>query len=242
MRTKALLLTAALSAAGVATSMAQVYSVNAVGYVNLSLGPGLSMIANPLNGTNNHLNTVLALPNDSSVDGVNVFRFNVASQNYSDAAQWISNFGWFSSNPTEDYILNPGEGFFFQNIYSTPVNVTFVGEVPQGTLSNPYAGANNLSLRSSIVPQEAPLGGPDIPVAGTLGFSAVDGDNLYPWNYATQGFEDAILYIGGFGWFRGAPSAVGPEGPTLKVANSLFIQGAPTSPLSRTWIRTFSVN
>ena len=37
MRTKTLLLTAALCAAGIATSKAQVYSVNAVGYVNTAL-------------------------------------------------------------------------------------------------------------------------------------------------------------------------------------------------------------
>ena len=47
MRTKTLLLTAALAAAGVVSSMAQVYSVNSVGYVNLTLPNGFSMIANP---------------------------------------------------------------------------------------------------------------------------------------------------------------------------------------------------
>src|SRR4051812_11281238 len=46
MRTKTLLLTAALAAVGVSSSMAQVYSVNAVGYVNLSIPKGFSMIAN----------------------------------------------------------------------------------------------------------------------------------------------------------------------------------------------------
>src|SRR5688500_4600203 len=51
MRTKTLLLTAALSAAGIATSMAQVYSVNAVGYVNTQLVPGFSLVSNPLNNT-----------------------------------------------------------------------------------------------------------------------------------------------------------------------------------------------
>src|SRR5947199_53123 len=37
MRTKTLLLSAALTAAGVCSSLAQVYSVNAVGYVNLTV-------------------------------------------------------------------------------------------------------------------------------------------------------------------------------------------------------------
>src|SRR5688500_15579957 len=58
MRTKTLLLTAALSAAGIATSMAQapVYSVNAVGYVNTPLVPGYNLISNPLdNKTGNDI-------------------------------------------------------------------------------------------------------------------------------------------------------------------------------------------
>jgi hypothetical protein len=59
MRTKTLLLTAALSAAGVATSMAQVYSVNAVGYVNTQLVPGLNLISNPLEAADNKIKTLL---------------------------------------------------------------------------------------------------------------------------------------------------------------------------------------
>jgi hypothetical protein len=48
MRTKTLLLTAALAVAGLSSASAQVYSVNAVGYINLSLPKGFSMICNQL--------------------------------------------------------------------------------------------------------------------------------------------------------------------------------------------------
>src|SRR5512139_1316589 len=61
MRTKTLLAMAAMSVAA-ATSWAQVYSVNAVGYVNVTIpadGAKLALLANPLNGTNNQLNTIL---------------------------------------------------------------------------------------------------------------------------------------------------------------------------------------
>src|SRR5947207_10303632 len=52
MRTKTLLLTAALAAAGAASAMAQnVYSVNAVGYANVSVPSGFSMIACPFEQT-----------------------------------------------------------------------------------------------------------------------------------------------------------------------------------------------
>src|SRR5689334_14692664 len=65
MRTKTLLLTAALSAAGLLPSMAQVFSVNAVGYVNQSVpANGLAILAVPLNGNpNNSLNNTLPIPN-----------------------------------------------------------------------------------------------------------------------------------------------------------------------------------
>jgi hypothetical protein len=64
MRTKTLLLTAALSAAGIATSMAQnVYSVNMVGYINKTMPKGLSMIANQLNASpNNKVTTLFGTP------------------------------------------------------------------------------------------------------------------------------------------------------------------------------------
>ena len=242
MRTKALLLTAALSAAGVATSMAQVYSVNAVGYVNLSLRPGLSLIANPLNGTNNNLNTTLTLANDGSEDGTTIFKFDDASQNYKSPIQWISGFGWFSADPAEDYILNPGQGFFIQNLTSPPhnINVTFVGEVPQGTLHNPLPGSFNLSIRSSQVPQAAPLGDTTINATGSLLFPALDGDTVFVFNSTTQAYEQPYQYIGGFGWFSANVPDPGPAGPTLGVANSVFVQ--KTGPLSQDWTRTFSVN
>src|SRR5258707_15596446 len=55
MRTKTLFLTAAFSAAGMATSMAQtVYSVNIVGYINLPIVHGLSLVANQLNASPNN--------------------------------------------------------------------------------------------------------------------------------------------------------------------------------------------
>src|SRR5262245_9396280 len=67
MRTKTLLCAAAL-AAGVATSMAQsnVYSLNVVGYVNVTtLGGGnFNMMANPLNNTNNSLTNLFAVAQD----------------------------------------------------------------------------------------------------------------------------------------------------------------------------------
>src|SRR5713226_3736027 len=79
MRTKTLLLTAALSAAGALTSMAQVYSVNIVGYINLSIPAGFSMMANQLNNSvDNKVTTLLPAP----PLGTAVFQFVPASGSY----------------------------------------------------------------------------------------------------------------------------------------------------------------
>ena len=53
MRTKTLLLTAFVGALGFTAAQAQVYSVNAVGYVNKSIPAGFSIVANPLNNGEN---------------------------------------------------------------------------------------------------------------------------------------------------------------------------------------------
>jgi len=242
MRTKALLLTAALSAAGVATSMAQVYSVNAVGYVNLSLVPGLSLIANPLDNTNNNLNTIMALPNDGSADGTTIFRFNTGTQNYGEPFSYLGGFGWLTAEPDPAWaIINPGEGFFVQNIKPNAIPVTFVGDVPQGSLHNTIPGSNNLSIRSSQVPQAAPLGeatGPN--AAGSLLFPSVNGDTVYRWDPVGQTYKEPYSYLGGVGWLSANSDDTGLAGPIIGVAESFFVQ--KSGALSQDWARTFSVN
>src|SRR5207247_894460 len=139
MRTKTLLLTAALSAAGLLPSMAQVFSVNAVGYVNVTVPAahpdgtgGYIMLANPLNGNpDNNLNTVLPL-GDAQL-GCLVYRFNGTTQRYYETMVWqgVAD-GWAAADPG-DMLIAPGEGFFFKNITGAPISLTFVGEVPAGS-------------------------------------------------------------------------------------------------------------
>jgi hypothetical protein len=242
MRTKTLLLTAALSAAGLATSMAQVYSVNAVGYVNKTIpaagpsGSSWAVLGNPLNGTNNSLNTILPLP--SGYDGATIFRFDPVQQSYLDSIGWIEGFGWFSpSDP--DPTLNPGEGFFFQNVAASPLAVTFVGEVPMGTLNNPVVGGFQWSIRSSMVPKGLRLGDTDATTgaANTLEFPAADGDTVFIFDTATQQYLDSYGYIGGFGW--NSASDPDPDGPLLEPASGFFVLKAGPN---ATWTQTFSVN
>ena len=208
MRTKSLILTAVIGFAGVASSLAQttnpVYSVNAVGYINKNLPAGFSMIANQLNTTNNTIGNLLTtLPN-----GANFYKWNGSAF---DIATYF-----FGAWDQPAITLNPGEGGFV-NVASVST-VTFVGEVPQGTLAN--AVPTGFSIRSSQVPQ---AGAVDL-----LGLVVSNGDNLYKWNVNTSAYDI-------FTYFFGAWS---PSTPTVDVGESVFLNAsAPT-----TWNRTFSVN
>jgi len=237
MRTKTLLLTAALSAAGLATSMAQVYSVNAVGYVNITVNANAyRIISNPLNGTNNSVNTILPLPQDGTYDGASIYRFNPDNQQYRDTIQFLSGLGWLSAEDP-DPTINPGEGFFLQNVAAQPMNLTFVGEVPAGTLNNPLPPANQYSIRSSVVPKAGRLG--FVGQAGTLEFPAEDGDALYVFNHGTQQYDDTWQFLTGLGWL--SASDPNTDGPQLDPGNGLFIQKGSSATINN-WQQTFSVN
>jgi hypothetical protein len=239
MRTKTLLLTAAVGMVGIATSLAQVYSVNAVGYVNLTLrsnpgGPTLgTIIANPLIGTNNSLNTILTLPDTH--DGTVIYRFDPATQNYKDPISYIAGFGWLAVDEA-DLVINPGEAFWIYPQGPDPLSITFVGDVPQGALSNPLPPANKLSMRSSQVPQQAPLGSTGDTT--TLQFAGDDGDVVYIFDPAIQNYKDPYSFIDGFGW-------LGPDGdekgPIIGVGTGFFVQKSPTA-VKTSWDRTFNVN
>jgi hypothetical protein len=241
MRTKTLLITAALAAAGLVSASAQVFSVNAVGYVNVTVparaGGAYMILANPLNASpNNSVDTILPLPQDGTYDGANVFRFNRSTQQYYETMQFISGAGWLAANES-DKIINPGEGFFLQNVAGVPINLTFVGEVPVGaSLSQTVQGAFGYNLAGSIVPKGLRLGYNGSPNA-TLGYPATDGDNAFVFNENTQQYEETYQYIEGAGWLHATDTNT--DGPLLNPGRGLFIQRAgATAP----WTQSFSVN
>jgi len=264
MRTKTLLVTAVLSAVGMATSLAQVYSVNAVGYVNLTLRSDVSpppgrgprfgtIIANPLNGTNNNLNTILPLTD--AYEDSKIFRFNVAASAYHDPVIWIPGFGWYDSEnmtPGQEGFppsVDPGEGFWIFPKGPSPLSVTFVGDVPQGHLVSGLPPAGKFALVGSVVPQSAAIGETAKP--GTLLFPAEDGDRIYVFDPLAGTYKDPFDYIPGYGWFSAAGDDPGPDGPTIPVGTGFFIRksaGDPTAnppvpPATQTsWVRDFSVN
>jgi len=161
MRTKTLLLSAVVVAAGISASQAQVYSVNAVGYVNTKLTNQYTMIANPLNTTNNTIGGLLSTVPDFS----NFYKWNGSQF---DIATFL-----FGNWDHPEYTLNPGEGGFIGiDPGSLPHTITWVGDVMQGSLTNVIP--LGYSIRASQVPQ---TGGVD-----TLGLTMNDFDNLYKWN------------------------------------------------------------
>lgn len=222
MKTKALILAAAFAAAGVATSSAQVYSVNAVGYVNVSLPSGFSLVANPLNaGAGN--NTVAKLFSNitPSVPGNSkVFVFDNATGLFKTITFSPLSQTW---NPPADAAIEitPGNGVFFQNPTANALTVTFVGEVMQGALSNPLP--LGFSIKANQVPQ---AGKPD-----DFGFPGSPNDKIFRF----------IPSTGVYNTFTFSPlsQSWNPTLPSIPVGEAFYVFRATSA---GTWSRTFNVN
>jgi hypothetical protein len=119
-----------------------VVSGNIVGYVNLALGPGLSLIANPLFYTNNTL--AFWLP--AAPDGAQVYKLTAGG------GFEVSTFDGAEGTWTNPNLEVPlGTGFYFNNPSAEIFRQLFVGEVLQGVLVNPLA--EGISTVGSLVPQ-----------------------------------------------------------------------------------------
>jgi hypothetical protein len=223
MRTKALLLAAAVTAAGIASTMAQsnVYSLNVVGYVNVTLPTGYSVVNNPLDASNAGGNTVSNLFRVLNPLGCFVFTWNGSglAGNFLDDLDGT----WTDANAP----LPPGKGFFFRNLTGGPLTNTFVGEVKQGAVSVPFVSGYNLV--GSPVPQAA--------FAMDLGVNAVPGDFIYLWNGTglSGSFYDDLDAT----WGPIPGVVVDPaRGPTIKVGEGFFYRNISGT---ATFSRNFTV-
>jgi hypothetical protein len=219
MRTKTLLLTAALGAAGVASAVAQVYSVNAVGYINVPLNAtpaegksgSFYLLCNQLNTGGNTLEEVI--PHTSVPDGTTVYDFEGGAY----VGIYPNDGGWGAG---ASKVFKPGKGFFVLLPKGAPATtITFVGEVPQGDLKTPLI--KGLNLVGSQVPQ----GGA---ITTVLKLPGRDGDTFYVYDVAKQSYTGIAIYDGGW---------TAPE-PTLAVAQAAFFRAMEAG----SWDRTFSVN
>jgi hypothetical protein len=220
-RTKTLVVMAAICAASIATSVAQTaYSVNAVGYVNVALAPGFNLVANPLiaeEGSDTIADLFAGVP-----VGTVLYKFDAATGAYISCSAKPPT-GAISGDAAA-LTLVPGEGVFVQNKSVDDVVVTFVGEVPQGTLTTPLPAG--FSIASSQVPQEGALD-------DDLGFPKAVGDVVYKYDAGTQ------VYIGfsvtPIGWSSGGGSV---PAPVMTVAEAFFVKKAAVAD----WTREFNVN
>ena len=206
----------------------QTCSIGVVGYVNTTLqsnpaGNVTNLIANPLNGTNNNLNTILPLPD--AYDGSTIFRWNAATANYYEPIVFLAGLGWFSPEHGATANLNPGEGFWLMPTVSNALTVMFVGEVPQGSVTNGLPAG--WSLKSSIVPQTGSL--------DSLGFPAGEEDVVMLFDAATQQFRESYIYLGGIGWLTASSGESLPGGPVLAPGEAFFVYKATPA----AWVRNF---
>lgn len=245
MRTKTLLLTAALGAAGLLPSTAQVFSVNQVGYVRQVIPAGRqAILTNPLNGTpDNRINTILPLPNNAGYAGAAVFRYDSELPGFKDGLLWFDDFGWYS--PTEENPELPvGEGFFFRAPAGRDAELTYIGNVPLGLQPNAIPSANKLAFRGSTIPWQKQVGDTTLNAAGTMQFPARPGDQVTLWDPnggATQygGYTEPFLYFDGYGW-NAATGDQGPAGPAILPGTGFSLRSADDGSPARTWSQTYT--
>lgn len=216
---------AVVSAAGIASSMAQVYSANVVGYVNLTIPEGYSMIANQLNAspTNTIANVIPTAPG-----GTQVFKWDSVNQQLFNAIEYVEGSGWFNADETpSEEPLPPGTGFYIYNQSGAPFTLTLVGEVPQGTF--PVSMGTGYSMVALSTPQSVGF--------STVSFPQVGGTQYFEFDPTTQGLKDAIEYVEGTGWFTVDEQVVDP---TPAIGQGFFIYNQSGSTIN--WSYSFTVN
>jgi len=189
-----------------------VYSLNVVGYYNITIPANSQvLIANQLNTTNNTLGALIPNPPVNSQffkfvtgSGYQVYTFDEFDQ------------VWY---PDGNATLNPGEGGFFKNPEATPLTLTFVGEVLQGSLTNSIP--NGFSIRSSMVPQAASV--------VDMNFPAVANDQIFRFS-PTSGYSVYTFDEFDEVWY--------PSAPVPNVGESFFVSKVGAA----NWVRNFTVN
>src|ERR1700722_10319344 len=153
MRTKTILLSALLGSLGSVSLMAQstnVYSLNAVGYINVTVQPGFNIISCPLIASpDNTINTLLTNGN-GAFKKWQYWGFS-PSTGYKEELGIAT--GWNGGGTS---VLAPGQAAWLFNPGANPSNIIFVGTVPSGTLTNTLT-ASSFNLVGSILPTSGDL-------------------------------------------------------------------------------------
>jgi len=245
MRTKTLALSALIGLLGSASVMAgNVYSINAVGYINVTLVPGFNMISCPLICSPD--NTIGTLFNNgggpatsNQYNNWSVYQWDTALTpasylNDSASAKSANKLGYVNGWTAGGTItLNPGQAAWVQNSFSTNVTVTFVGTVPQN--GSPYL-TNVLTQGFNMVSSAIPMSGDLTVNTNTLmtGFPG-NNDSVYVWDTALtpSAYDTTDVYGSKHHTWTSNPT-------TANVTQGFWYQVFSAAP--ETWVENFAVN
>jgi hypothetical protein len=190
--------------AGTAFAQNNVYSLNIVGYVNVSFKPGANLFANPLDSaTGNSLSSIFTSGSSTTPDGSSIWLWNSTSRSFSQSSVYQAG-AW-----SVDLTLNPGQGAMLMT--GTSFINTFVGSVlaPDGSPAHSdgfpppsaFSGPNSIYLLSCATPLT--LTGTDT-FLYVLGRTPNEGEQFMSFD-ATAQTLNVTTYLGG-AWDNGTPT------------------------------------
>jgi hypothetical protein len=192
MRTK-VLIGAAVLAASLASSMAQnVYSLNVVGYVNVTLpSKQFTCLANPLDAS-------LGVPANANLNDItNLFQNVNASDHVSlwlpskvDYSTTIPSYSTRTKSWSSNYALPPGSALLYYNNGAASEVITFTGQVPQGT----YNVGTLRSTAFSMVGSPVPIGGDPTNSTTVLGLVPSASDTIATFNSSKVDWSSTITW------------------------------------------------
>jgi hypothetical protein len=257
MRTKTLALSAVLGMLGSAAVMgANVYSVNAVGYINVTMQPGFNIITCPLlcgadpanSSVSNDLNVLFPNPLATTpYAGAQVFQLTPGGGYSGFDSGYTSTYGGGWANGGATVTLNPGQAIFFQNpnpIHGANMSATFVGTVPTGTLTMPLVPGYNM------VGSMVPVSGDLVTSSITALHIAQNGDSIlffdptpagsFQAGFIQDAYSASATY--GTGWTGGpGPNfGVNNDPQTVSVYEGFFYNNGQAT--TENWVETFSIN
>jgi hypothetical protein len=183
-----------------------------VGYVNVALQPGLTLLCNPLEPGAPGLGAILGGP-----DGTVVYRWNYTNQSYAQAGTRVAGLGWISAGVTNDtnVVIAVGEGFWVES--PTAWTNTFIGELVSSPATNPiYANYNLLGCK-------IPIGGSFTNTgSNAVNFPSLSSDQVWKWN-------------GSFSNYTRGPSSWNPAPPSINVGEGVLISRSPANATQSNW-------
>jgi len=232
-----MLLSALLGTLSSVSVMAQtnVYSINAVGYINLTLYPGFNIISCPLIGSPDNTENTLLNNSTGIYNSDFIYYYNATTGGYTivqGKTVGTSGTGW---NDLGTNTLNPGTAAWFQNQSGSNITVTFVGTVPTGPYTNNLG--NGFNLVGSVVPMSGDIYSNTLSLQTNVGI----GDQVFIFNASNQTYSiygpaksAALAHNGGSPW----PVATGD--PVLSAVGQGFWYDN-TSGATEPWIEDYIV-